>query len=197
MSSGGGMMIRMFLALPLSGGQRDEVAAKIEPLRRGPEPVRWVAPENLHVTLRFFGDVGPDLRSRVEDRLASAARITAPFAWTLGGPGAFPNLGAPRVLWVGVSEGERDASSLAGNVEETLAGLGFPEEKRFHAHITVGRTKGRLSERFRERFGGLALDPVRREAPAFDLMRSVLTPKGAIYEKLRVFRLEREGEERR
>lgn len=188
MSPGGGM-IRVFLALPLTDAQRGEVTAHIDPFRRGSEPVRWVAPENLHVTLRFFGDVGPDLRARVEERLAAAAGEIPPFSWSLGRGGAFPNLRSARVLWIGVSRGEGKISGLAAAVEKAMEGLGFPEEKRFHAHITVGRTKGRLSERFRRRFEELPVEPVAREASAFDLMKSILKREGAVYERLRGFPL--------
>ncbi|MFH1682138.1 MAG: RNA 2',3'-cyclic phosphodiesterase [Candidatus Eisenbacteria bacterium] len=185
----GAERIRAFLALPLSCGQRDEVGGQIAPLRGAGDPVRWVPPENLHVTLRFFGDVGRDGLLRIEERLSRAAASASPFTFRLGSAGAFPNLRAARVLWVGVSEGEEAVTSLAARIEESITGLGFPKEKRFHAHITVGRTKGSLTPRFRKRFAGIAVEPVEARAASFSLMKSTLSPRGARYEVLREFPL--------
>lgn len=182
-------LVRAFLALPLTAEGRDEVDRALDPLRRLGEPVRWVPAENLHVTLRFFGDIDPGLRARLEECLAAAAARVPPFPWSLGGPGAFPNLRSARVLWVGASEGESSVTALAAAVEESLGGLGFESEKRFHAHITVGRTKGRLSPKFQDRFAALGGLTCRAEARSFHLMKSTLTPKGALYDSLREFPL--------
>jgi len=143
----------------------------------------------LHVTMRFFGDVDEPLRERVERRIVKAVAGLAPFPFRLGCPGAFPSMRAARVLWFGVGEGEGAVRDLARGVEEAIDGLGFKREKRFHAHITVGRTKGRLSERFRERFLSALPEPVEVRADALHLMKSTLTPQGAIYEVLRSFPL--------
>ncbi|MBM3321770.1 MAG: RNA 2',3'-cyclic phosphodiesterase [Candidatus Eisenbacteria bacterium] len=179
--------IRAFLALPLSEEQRAELDRKVAPLRVLGEPVRWVPAENLHVTLRFFGDIGNEGRARIEKRVRQAASGTAPFLFRLGAAGAFPNLRGARVLWVGVSEGEEALVSLAARVEDSIEGLGFPREKRFHAHITVGRTKGALSPRFRDRFAALPIEPIEARAGSFLLMKSTLDPRGARYEVLHTF----------
>lgn len=189
MEGPGGGTIRAFLALPLSEAQRGEIAGKLAPLLGAREPVRWVGPEDLHVTLRFFGDVGPDGRRRIEELVESAARGTEAFAFRLGPCGAFPNLRGARVLWVGLSGGEERVAALAARIEESIAGLGFPAEKRFHAHVTVGRTKGALSPGFRERFAGLSVEPVEERATVFRLMKSDLTPAGARYAIVREFPL--------
>jgi len=79
MEGPGGGTIRAFLALPLSEAQRGEIAGKLAPLLGARDPVRWVGPENLHVTLRFFGDVGPDGRRRIEERVVGLdAEFLAP-----------------------------------------------------------------------------------------------------------------------
>jgi 2'-5' RNA ligase len=181
--------IRAFLALPITEAQREEIDGKIAPLRAQPEPVRWVPAENLHVTLRFFGDVGADGRRRIEERAASAAASVASFPFRLGPTGAFPNLRGARVLWVGVSAGEEAVASLAARIEEGIASLGFPPEKRFHAHITVGRPKGPLSPRFQDRLAGLEISPIEGRATAFHLMKSALSREGAHYEIVRKFPL--------
>ncbi len=181
--------IRAFLALPLSDAQREEIDGKLAPLRTLREPVRWVGAENLHVTLRFFGDVGADGRRRIEERAVSAAASVPSFPFRLGPSGAFPNMRGARVLWVGVSAGEEAVAALAGKIEESIASLGFPPEKRFHAHITVGRPKGPLTPRFQDRFLGLEITPIEGRATGFHLMKSALSREGARYEIVRKFPL--------
>jgi 2'-5' RNA ligase len=181
--------IRAFLALPLSAEQRRVVDTRLAPLRALREPVRWVPAENLHVTLRFFGDVGADGRRRIEERALAAAAATAPFPFHLGGPGAFPNLRGARVLWVGVSEGEAAVAALAARIEEAIEDLGFPREKRFHAHITAGRPKGILSPGFQGAFAALSFEPAPARAVSLHLMKSTLDPRGARYEIVREFPL--------
>jgi len=177
--------VRAFLALPLSDEQRREIDEKIETVRRMGEPVRWVPPENLHVTFRFFGDVDRGLLEEIVRRVEPVAARSAPFPCALGAAGAFPDLRAPRVLWVGLGEGGGEVTALARRVEDAIDGLGFRRERRFHSHITVGRAKGRLSGRFRERFERLAFEPAAARSSSIDLMKSRLTPQGAIYESLR------------
>jgi len=183
--------IRAFFALPLSKEQRGEIARMIDPLRREREPVRWVHEENLHVTLRFLGNVTPGVRASLEESMQEVAAGLSPFSFRIGPAGAFPSIRRARVLWVGLSRGEEEVGALAHRVEEAVRRIGFEEEKRFHAHITVGRTKGPLSPGFRERFTALLAEPVERQAAGFQLMKSTLTREGAIYEVLREFPLGR------
>ena len=189
MTGNGAPTIRAFFALLLEEELRREVDGRIAPLRRAGEPVRWVPEANLHVTIRFLGDVGSGLRSRVEERAARIAAETPPFRFALGGPGAFPSLRSPRVLWVGVSEGGEEIARLAKGVDGAIGDLGFEKEKRFHPHITTGRTKRRPSAPFLERYGELPVEPLPQRAAALHLMGSTLTPRGAVYRILREFPL--------
>lgn len=178
--------VRAFLALPLSDEQRREIDEKIETVRRMGEPVRWVPPQNLHVTIRFFGDVGRELLEEIIGAVETTGARSDPFPFALGASGAFPDLRAARVLWVGLGEGGGgEVTALAKRVDDAIVGLGFRREKRFHPHVTVGRVKGRLSERFRTRFESLLIEPAAARSSSIDMMKSRLTSKGAIYESLR------------
>ncbi|MBN1826522.1 MAG: RNA 2',3'-cyclic phosphodiesterase [Candidatus Eisenbacteria bacterium] len=187
--SGGVETVRVFFALLLDEELRREVDDRIRPLRSGGEPVRWVAAANLHVTIRFLGDVTPGLRGRVEERAARVAAEFPPFRFALGASGAFPSLSSPRVLWVGVSEGGAEITGLARRLDDAIRDLGFEKEARFHPHITTGRTKRRPSPRMLERYGALPVEPIAERAAALHLMGSTLTPRGAVYRVLREFPL--------
>lgn len=106
---------------------------------------KWVSDENLHLTLRFVGD----LEGHVFDQLATALdRISVPpFDVTLSGVGHFPPRKQPKVLWVGVSESE-ELRNLRDRIERTVVDQGLePQRRKFHAHVTVARLNGSPSER--------------------------------------------------
>jgi 2'-5' RNA ligase len=149
--------------------------------------VSWVAPENLHVTLKFLGSID-DLRVQsVIDVLHTAVRGQAPFELEVVGLGAFPSATRPRVLWAGIVGGAGPLAALAAAVEDALAGLGFPRETRaFSPHITLARIRepGRapalaeaLGAASGRRFGRVAVANTA-------LMRSDLSPWGARYTAL-------------
>lgn len=164
---------------------REEIEETLVPLVRKRLPVRWVPPENLHVTLRFLGDITDTLRVNVEEGVSEAISRTSPFSISLGMCGAFPRLDKPRVLWVGLRDGEEEVRSLARRVDTALCPLGFDPEKKFHPHITVGRVKAPLPRDGGDRFANLEVTPFRRQVQSVELMKSTLTPKGAIYEVIR------------
>ncbi len=185
----GSGMIRAFLAISLSDEMRLEVDSHWAPFRRKSLPVRWVPPENLHVTLRFLGDLNDSLRAEVEEAAGEALSGAAPFSIALGPTGAFPGIEKPRVLWVGLAEGGEEVSALAGLVDDALRPLGFEPEKKFHPHITVGRVKAPLSPGICDRFSGVEIEPVARTVSSAELKKSILTTKGAIHETVRILDL--------
>ena len=106
-----------------------------------PSPVRWVAPEQLHFTLRFLGEV-PDRQAESVRRAFREPWETGAFAAGLTGVDVFPFSGAPRVIWRGVDEGLERMGALKTELDRRLASLGFePETKLFRAHLTLGRVK--------------------------------------------------------
>ena len=188
-ASGAGL--RAFIAIHLSQEARRRLAETIRwMVSEVPSGVRWVDPEGIHLTLKFLGDIEPALVEDVLRAMEQSASGTAPFQLHLDGLGVFPNLRRPRVLWAGVG-GDMDAlGALQEKVEAAMEGLAFPRERRaFSPHLTLGRVRDTISAVARQRVGGLvsqgSLDgadpwPVN----AVHLMRSNLTPDGAVYTSL-------------
>lgn len=180
------MAIRSFVGLELNEEVRRNIIDLMTELRRTKAPVKWVEPENLHLTLKFLGDVPEDLLDAVKATLHSVAQGTPEFSFRVEGTGGFPNLRRPRVLWVGVVP-ETSLMRLQESVETALKALGFPREDRpFHPHITLGRVKRpvtitellRLLGEYRATAFGVV------PATYLTLFRSDLSPQGPTYTPL-------------
>jgi 2'-5' RNA ligase len=130
--------IRAFLAVNLSVAVTRKIAEEVDRLRKGVSAkVSWVAPANLHLTLRFLGSIDEHLIDGIAVRLKKVAARHPPFEARARGLGEFGG----HVLWVGVDGGEA-LITMQREVEATMVELGFGrEEKPFHPHITVGRVK--------------------------------------------------------
>jgi RNA 2',3'-cyclic 3'-phosphodiesterase len=171
---------------------RARLAAEIDALRPIAEDVAWVAANNLHISLKFLGQVDAGRLGEVEAALAAAAAVEAPFQLGLCGLGAYPTAGRPRVLWAGAAEGSDAAGRLATAVDEALAGVGFSREVRaFTPHVTLGRVRqprrnlalaAVLTTGAHRAFGHVRVERV-------SLMRSELSPRGARYTELRALAL--------
>jgi len=183
--------VRLFVAAELPASHRASLADACESGRRG--GVRWVPAENVHLTLKFLGEVEEKLVPKVEEALAAVAAAAEPFALSLSDCGCFPNTRAPRVLWVGLGEGAAAAGALAAAVDKALEPLGFAREKRpFKPHLTIGRVKeprgaAATAARKIEQLDGFAAPAEQLEAVA--LVKSTLTPEGSIYEEIGRWRL--------
>jgi 2'-5' RNA ligase len=189
--------MRAFLGIGLPAGVQEKIAAATAPLRGLHAPVAWTAPKNLHITLDFLGDISPEGVAIVERSMRVVASGTGPFSLTANGGGAFPGTRNPRILWVGFLEPLELVRQLQQNMGNALSGAGFPREDRpFHPHITVGRTRGALPPAWGERFvqvlsgKGFGVVPV----SSFTLYESRLGPGGAAYIPLCDFRLAGSGE---
>lgn len=186
--------MRTFFCIELEDELKGKLNAIIRALKqRCAARVNWVRQENLHITVKFLGEVAPErleaLRAAAELALDGAG--LEPFEILLDRLGAFPELTRPRVIWVGSSSPPPQLQKLHEALERRLEGLGFPrEEKPYTPHITLGRVKelqgaavAELAQRLR------ALEPFQFSARASELtlMESQLTPQGSIYRPL--FRL--------
>jgi len=135
------MTVRSFVALELSEDVREGLTNLLNRLRQTNAAVKWVEPENLHLTLKFLGEVTEEQIEVIVDALKAVAQATEPFSFAVRGVGGFPDLRRPRVLWVGV-EPTPPLMRLQQFVERTMEQLGFaPEERAYHPHITLGRVK--------------------------------------------------------
>lgn len=147
----------------------------------------WVAPGNLHLTLKFLGQLERERLTRVAAALADVAAGAGPFELAVRGLGAFPTPTRPRVIWVGTDTGGAEAATLAERIDAALAPIGFvPESRRFTAHVTLGRVREpRRDPALTAAVAvgeGLGFGSFRVESVA--LMRSDLSPQGARYTPL-------------
>ncbi len=183
--------MRLFVAVSLPSEIQNRLAAVQDQLRRAQADVSWVRAENVHVTLKFLGEVEVKRLDRMRLALTEVARAAAPFSMQVAGVGSFGGR-IPRVVWVGVGEGAEPLVQLAGLVEGALARVGFPKERRgFTAHLTLGRVR---SSRNAEALLALILDTPAStfgtvKAMQFELMQSELRPSGSVYTVLDRFPL--------
>ncbi|MBW6502931.1 RNA 2',3'-cyclic phosphodiesterase [bacterium] len=189
--------MRAFLGIVLPADVRETIASATAKVRGLHDPVAWTTPKNLHITLNFLGDILPERVAVIDRSMRAVASGIAPFSLTAEGGGAFPGTRNPRILWVGFLEPLELVRQLQQNMENALSGDGFPREDRpFHPHITVGRTRGALPPAWGERFvqtlsgKGFGVVPV----SSFTLYESRLGPGGAAHTPLCDFRLEGSGE---
>lgn len=187
--------MRLFFAIALDEAVRaataDVAAALQERLAHAGagRAVKWVEPENLHVTLRFIGEVDDGRAARLLEAV-DAPLEAGTFGLRVGGAGCFPEHGAPRVLWAGVREGADHARAAFDALDRRLTPLGVEREPRpYTPHLTLGRV------REIDRTGGRRLREWLAETPAdlgalhvdgLTLYRSRLSPAGPRYEILKV-----------
>lgn len=135
--------LRTFIALDLSSAIRDRLVSLQEKLAGGGAKVKWVEPENLHITLLFLGEV--DQRAVVDicRAVSEAASGVQAFSLTMEGAGAFPNVRRPRIVWAGVGAGAAEVCALHDALEKPLLELGCyrREERKFTPHVTLGRIR--------------------------------------------------------
>jgi len=175
------------VAILLDDAVRRALGEAIEQLRAVARDVAWVAPGNLHLTLKFLGAVPETRIESVAGALRDAGLAGRPFEARIRGLGAFPSTGRPRVVWAGVTDGASQMTELARCVDIALVALGFaPEERPFSPHITLGRV--RRPERNPALTDALerasARDYGRIQVPSASLMQSQLGPRGARYSEL-------------
>ena len=179
--------MRLFVALEIPIRTRENLATLLALLRAITREPRWVRSENLHVTLKFLGEVAEDQLAAVEtalSRIRSAQAVSAEFR----GLGFFPNEKKPRVFWAGI-EASANLKTLAADIEGAMEKCGIAREKReFSPHLTLARLEGALPEALRRaiaehahrEFGSL-------RTAEFHLIQSKLTPAGAEYTTLKTF----------
>jgi RNA 2',3'-cyclic 3'-phosphodiesterase len=185
--------LRLFVALQIPDSIRNDYAALIDDLRRldgkaSPKKPKWVRPENLHVTLKFIGHTDPGKLDAIRTALAnvhSAQEVRLHFR----NIGFFPNAKRPRVIWGGM-ESSQNLTSVAHDVDQQIATLGFPaEERAFTPHLTLARLDPpgispelqiAIEKHTTRAFGEL-------QTSEFYLIESKLKPTGAEYTTLQSF----------
>jgi RNA 2',3'-cyclic 3'-phosphodiesterase len=175
--------LRSFIAIDVNDEIRTALARMQQTLARGPVKVKWTAPENIHLTMKFLGEVADAQTDALTAAMAAAVANAGPIIYKVEGLGTFPVRGAPRVVWAGVSQGSAGISRLQAGLEKQLGPLGFEPEKRFVPHVTLGRVKSPKGARgltdVIKQQGAVAFGTCRAEELV--LYRSKLMPQGAVY----------------
>jgi len=189
--------IRCFIAVQIPPELiRKVVGVQREVQRKGnKEAVRWTRPEQMHITLKFLGDVPSERLSALENALCEAVVGSAPFALSLEGFGCFPSPRNPNVFWVGLSGQVEALKQLQERVEaQTNCFASHEENRAFHPHLTIGRAKNRGSET-RRIAEALVEFRLANAGPwtvsEVTLMGSSLSPQGAIHTQLAALKLTR------
>ena len=183
--------IRTFIAIELTDPVRAEIARIEDTLKGKGGDIRWVRPENLHLTLKFLGDVEPEQIAKVEEGVRVAVQECPPFELVLSGAGAFPNPQRPRVIWVGIREEGEKLRRVYRSIQHQLFRRRFPKEKkRFSPHLTVGRVRSpRGIEPVTEALQSLEVTPLTMAVEEIVVMRSDLYPTGPVYTQQAVAQL--------
>jgi RNA 2',3'-cyclic 3'-phosphodiesterase len=179
--------MRAFVAIfPPSEIRAATVARAREAVRHLGDRVRWPKPENVHLTLKFLGDVREEALDDLCAALGETCARHAPFDVSVTKLGAFPSARRARILWASVGASSDLLRALVADLDATLAPLGFKREERaFVPHLTLGRVRGRPAS--------LDLPPDAQDlgfrVRRVELMKSTLTPEGAVYRTVRAFAL--------
>jgi len=185
------MMLRSFVAVEIPAEIQSALARSTALLQKAlPKPlIRWVAPQNVHLTLKFLGDVSPANLERLAEALKTEAVAHETFDMSVGGLGAFPNPRRARVIWIGL-EAPAALMALLRGVETVTARLGYTSEDRpFSPHLTIGRVGKNVSgtdfQRICTSLEGAtvgALGTLRVDA--VHIFKSDLQPGGSVYTHL-------------
>ncbi len=182
-----GLCHRIFVAVTLTPALRESAASARTVLGAVAARLRWVPARNLHLTLRFLGEITETQMARVTEAAREAVASASPFSITLGGVGAFPSPRSPRVVWVGVTAGADRLVALARALEAALRQREFPAEARpFQPHLTVARARpeGRPPDVSAMVEAAETFVAGTEMVGALVVMESRLRPSGAVYEEV-------------
>ncbi len=185
-------IIRAFIAIgpPVEG--LDTIRQIQEDIRRQGISLRWVPVQNVHLTLKFLGEIDSDAVAPIGEVIGRVAAGFCPFQLQVQGAGVFPGIRRPRVVWAGVSGQVQPLKQMQAALEDGLAGLGVAREKRaFRCHLTLGRVRDGVDSRLLSQ--ALAACSKTSSAPfeadAIKLYQSRLQPSGAVHTVLREYRI--------
>ena len=184
--------MRCFIAIEIPETIQSKLARIQGTLRNHIQKASWVKPGNIHLTLKFLGDVDQANLESIGESVGAVAIRHRSFSLRLGGVGAFPNLARPRVIWVGVKVGRERLCNLAEDINLALSGCGFSlDTKRFNPHLTIARLKGRMDLRpYIVQYHQYDwIDGAEMMVDTTSLIQSQLHPQGAIYSTLRSYSL--------
>ncbi len=183
--------MRTFIAIELPKEIKDALARLQEKLKSTGADVKWVEPDNIHLTLKFLGEIDEQKLDKIALILENIAKDKSSFHICISSIGAFPRNSSPRVIWVGIDKGDKETKEIAKQLEEKIQKIGIPKEDRsFSSHITIGRTRSALNlqklvQELKTLENDLGIKGMEFDATKITLFKSTLTPKGPIYEVLK------------
>ncbi|MCF8069161.1 MAG: RNA 2',3'-cyclic phosphodiesterase [Desulfobacterales bacterium] len=180
--------IRTFIAIEISEQARTTVCGIQNDLKSRGFKAKWIQPENIHLTLKFLGDISPEKVEDITAAMISAAETYLPVQLFVKGVGVFPNVKRPRIIWSGVTGDLDSLTGLQKSLDKKFETLGFASEKRpFKGHLTIARTKHQLDSKKMvdaiEAFRGKSSEPFL--ADRIILFQSELNNTGAVYTPLK------------
>ncbi len=185
-------MMRLFIAVDINFNRKiSEFYLQTKELFKN-EKIKWVDPDNFHLTLKFLGETQTDKIPFIENSLKEIAKNYKKFEIEISGIGVFPNLYKPKVLWIGINKYEI-LTEIAHQIDTKLQKIGFePETRIFKPHLTIGRIKFIRSlsklknyvEKNSEKFFN------RQKINSIILYQSILSPQGAKYNALKIIKLQ-------
>jgi len=182
--------MRCFIAIELPENVKSALSDIEGKLKKINADIRWVKPDNIHLTLKFLGNVEEETVGKIAKLMEKICSRYNSFYLEIKGVGMFPDKKYPRVLWIGVMD-NNILETLQKDIEDSMATIGFEKEKRFNAHLTLGRfrsSKGKdalldaIKELESNNYGTINVKSI-------SLMKSDLHPEGARYTKIAEFLL--------
>lgn len=183
--------MRVFIGIKPDDSVRETIKNALEPFQKIPTPIRWVKPENIHLTLKFIGEISPEKKNQLVDGIRNTGFQSAPISLHISGFGKFGPGESLNIFWAGIDP-IPPLKQVYDRIENTLAGMEIQRETRpFKPHITLGRNKKNfnfksilaLIDRYRD------VSIARFELGGFQIFESTLTPEGPIYSILEEVKL--------
>ena len=175
--------MRTFIAVEVPDSAKDRIAQLVNQLKATGTDIRWVEPGNIHVTLKFLGNIETGQPEAIREGLSAALDAAVPFDLKLGRIGAFPDMNRPRVFWISIVEGRDELVAMQQRIESELHARGFVREERpFSPHLTIGRVRSprglaKLTDLVRDMAFETEPFTVKRAA----VVKSDLKPDGPLY----------------
>lgn len=182
--------MRAFIAIELPREIKDLLARIQTQLKTAEADVKWAEPANIHLTLKFLGEIDEQKKESIIQIIKDTAEGKNSFSLRLSSAGAFPNTEYPRVLWIGIDEGSSETTKIAEELEEKLEKIGLPKDKKkFSCHITIGRVKSgnnrlKLAGKIKKISAELNEKSLEFKAEKITLFKSTLSSKGPTYEAI-------------
>lgn len=182
--------VRAFLAIDLDDDLKPKINKIIRQFKEIDTKIKYVELQNLHLTLKFFGDIDTNGLDVLENAIADVVSEFDPFKIKITGCGAFPNKNHIKVIWVGIDD-DAVIKDLHDRLDKEFARLGFDKDRKFSTHLTIGRMKSAKNKNkvkeVIEEFENFEIGEM--EVSEISLKKSTLTPAGPIYEDISIFEL--------